>query len=140
MKPQIGIGDVLFVKEAEQIEVGDIISYRLGDMTVTHRVIEIVQEEGGPKYRTKGDFNNTEDKELVAPGDVEGIVVFKIAKIGNAVMFLKTKIGIIILVAAAILFYKSNNIAEKRKENRKKKRLIYDLRMEKEEIENERKL
>ena len=138
MRPQIGIGDIVFTKEAENIAVNDIISYKKDGMTITHRVIEIVAESGTEKYRTKGDYNNSEDAGLVEKENIEGIVVFKINKIGHVLMFLKTKLGMVILALIFAIAYKQGKTAEKKRKERKMKRNIYDLQIIKENLKSDK--
>ena len=73
MHPEIESGDLIICKtiKAEDVKLDDVISFfdpaGNGTSIVTHRVIEIVEEEGTLSFRTKGDYNNTEDKELGKP-------------------------------------------------------------------------
>lgn len=55
----------------EDIQIGDVISFREGDMVIMHRVIEIADGQ----YRTKGDANKEADKSLVSFDQIEGVVV-----------------------------------------------------------------
>lgn len=57
------------------IQAGDIISYRLGEVSVTHRVIGINSDKEGIYYTVKGDNNPIKDSEKVRFEQVEGIVV-----------------------------------------------------------------
>lgn len=87
MEPNIMTGDAIFIKEVPQseIQINDIISFSQGKSVVTHRVIEIIEEQGVKKYKTKGDNNNTEDKELVTYEQIEGKYQFKINNFGDIV-------------------------------------------------------
>ena len=51
------------------IAVVDIVTLNIGDMLVTHRVVEILYKEGDPKpwLRTKGDANEEPDANLLSP-------------------------------------------------------------------------
>ena len=64
-------------KNADEIEVGDIIAYKVEgyDYAFVHRVIEIGNDEMGIYFVTKGDNYSMEDQEKVRFSDVEGIVV-----------------------------------------------------------------
>ena len=74
MYPVIESGDLIICNtaNAEEIAEGDIISFYdpmgNGTSVVTHRVLEIVKEDGEISFRTKGDNNNAEDQMLV-PAD-----------------------------------------------------------------------
>ena len=59
MEPTIMTGDAIFVKqiEEENLKVDDIISFKDGESVNTHRIVEIVENNGIKRYRTKGDNN-----------------------------------------------------------------------------------
>ena len=61
MEDTIKINDIVIVKLTDEVEVGDIITYRSGHDFVTHRVIRFE----GKKIVTQGDANNTEDKPII---------------------------------------------------------------------------
>lgn len=84
MEPTIMKGDAIFVKEVpeEDIKIRDIISFTQGDTNVTHRIVNIEEENGIKKYTTKGDNNNTEDKEKITYQQIEGKYQFKINQFG----------------------------------------------------------
>ena len=137
MEPEINVGDVVFVKEAETINVGDVISFKKGGSVITHRVIEITNENGEEKYKTKGDYNNSEDVGLIGKKDIEGSVAFKVNKIGQILIFLKTKMGIISIIIAVIIIFMNNKTIKNKKLERKRKRELYELKLVKKEMEGE---
>ena len=92
MEPEYNIGDLIVIRETtkEEIKIGDVINYisETGIDTITHRVVDIIQEDGQTYYKTKGDNNNSVDPELVNYSQVKGILVFKIRKMReNYIMF-----------------------------------------------------
>ncbi len=97
MKPALNIGDIVIVKETDNIKKGDIISFKNQESVVTHRVYEIRKENGKDYYITKGDANSGTDDDLLSIEDIEGKYCFKIPFIGNIILFLQKPIGIIIL-------------------------------------------
>lgn len=116
METEIYTGDLAFVKfiEPKELKPNDIIAFRNEENTVTtHRIIEIIKENGQTFYKTKGDANNTEDASLVSTDSVEGIYIGKIPKLGNMLMFLQEPIGLVIvllviLVIGMIWLYATN--------------------------------
>ncbi len=84
MVPEINIGDVIIVKEAEgeQMEVGDVILYQLADVKVAHRIIEKMENNGQITFVTKGDANEAADAEAVYPQQVLGEIVYVVPKAG----------------------------------------------------------
>lgn len=69
MEPALPVGGVIVTVPVrlEDVQVGDIITFDTGQHRITHRVIEIVnQEQGGRQwFRTKGDANEEADGQLV---------------------------------------------------------------------------
>lgn len=101
METSIYTGDLVFVKEVDPnvLKSNDIIAFRNETNTVTtHRIIEVVTENGEKKFRTKGDNNDSEDNNLVETSQVEGIYAFKISKLGNFLMFLQQPMGLIMIL------------------------------------------
>lgn len=104
MEPIIGISDLVITKETDNLNEGDIIAfYNKGSITV-HRIIETsTQENGESLYQTKGDNNNSADSDLVKKSQVKGEVVCKIPKVGDAIIFLKKHLIIILILTLGIL-------------------------------------
>ena len=109
MLPEISSGDLIITRQvkAEDVQVGDVISFfdpaGNGSSVVTHRVIEIVTENGVSKWRTRGDNNNTEDRELVPFENLVGLWSgTRIAGAGNVAMFLQTTPGLIVCVVCPL--------------------------------------
>ena len=102
MEPNLNIGDVVIVRETDDIKVGDIISFRDNMEIITHRVSDIQVLDGETKYQTKGDNNNNVDTEFVNLESIEGKVINKIPKIGNILLFLQRKE---IIILAIVTYY-----------------------------------
>lgn len=116
MHPTIKVNDAVIVKrtKADKIEKGDIITFISSDartqgITITHRVIEILEDSDGNKlFRTKGDNNNVADSSLVKEDELSGKVIMKIPKIGYIQYFISRKYGWLIAVVipcAGIIIY-----------------------------------
>lgn len=132
MEPTIKKGDAILVKEVpeEEIRINDIISFTIQNKTnVTHRVIGIAEENGKRKYTTKGDNNNTEDKERITYEQIDGKYQFKISQFGIVINLLKSKITLMILVGIMIFIACYKSKIKKRKEQRKEKRKRYEERL-----------
>ncbi len=102
MSPSIDAGAVVFVAEVapESIDEGDVITFEQagGDSRVTHRVVEVVEDGGERRFRTKGDANEDPDPALVASSDVVGVVRFHVPYVGYVTSFAQTGVGILALV------------------------------------------
>lgn len=120
MVPNFNIGDVVIVKETskEKLNVGDVISFKSDDATITHRITNVFDG----KYETKGDNNNTKDQELVNYENVEGKYIAKIPKFGNLVIMFKNKLGLILAIITIALIYIHELKIKIKKQIRKEKR------------------
>ena len=116
MEMQISAGDVVVVKETENLKKGDIIAFKEGDIVITHRIDEVVIEEGNVKYITKGDNNNTQDVGYVLPEQVEGVYQFKVARLGNLAMFIQTPLGMIVCLSIPVIIIVLLQAANSKKE------------------------
>ena len=127
MRPEIESGDLIICSTAtaDEIKVNDVISFfdpaGKGTSIVTHRVIEIVEENGEIMFRTRGDNNNTEDKELVPSENIVGIYKLRIAGAGRAAMFMQSTAGLIICVVLPIILLVGYDIIRQRIYEKNKK-------------------
>jgi signal peptidase len=93
MLPFIKPGDVVLIKKVGKnaINVGDIIQFKREDILISHRIIDIVEDDLGIGYKTKGDNNSGADTELVRPEKIKGEIIYTIPKIGWPTLLLKKK-------------------------------------------------
>lgn len=92
MKPGINIGDMVIVKKLkpEEVKKGDIIQYLREDKkVVTHRVLNVVKNDSGPHFITKGDANHIYD-DPVKFQNLKGKMIAKIPKIGLVSLAIRT--------------------------------------------------
>lgn len=115
MSPSIKAGSIVAVKAQKEYKEGDIITFLanpnagLKDVknTITHRIVSVHNDEGRPTYKTKGDANEDEDREMVVHRAVLGRVIFHLPYLGYAVAFTKTQTGFIfvIVIPATLIIY-----------------------------------
>lgn len=114
METTINIGDLVIVKKVNSgsIHAGDIIAFKNGNIVISHRVKEVINDSGTYKFKTKGDNNNVADDFIVNSDAIEGIFVNKIPGLGSILLFLGKPIGllmvilVIIIVSTALYFVK----------------------------------
>ncbi len=131
MEPTIMTNDVIFITKAseENLKVGDIISFHVGDYINTHRIIRLEEKNGEDVYITKGDNNETEDRGYVEFQDIEGKYVFKLSGFGTITKILRSKITLVVLLILLILIsYHEVNVS-KRKLKRKEERYEYNKKL-----------
>lgn len=99
MEPSLSVNDLVFLRAAESVSVGDVVVYQSGDELIIHRVVQT----HGAMLTTQGDANNTADAPI-ALADVKGVMFAQVPYVGAAVRALKTPLGILaVLVAAFVL-------------------------------------
>lgn len=84
------------------------------------RLIEIVEEDGTLKFRTRGDNNNTEDKALVPAENLVGIYRSRIGGAGNVAMFLQSTPGLIVCIVLPLGLLIGYDVLRRRKYDKAK--------------------
>ena len=137
MQPELDIGDIVIVKIAnpEDLKKDDIISFRKGQSVITHRIAEVVKTDEKLEFVTRGDNNNTNDKDTVLSKEIEGIVINKIQNIGRIVLVLRDKTLIIIIVLIYYIFIMYDQSVQKRKNIRRMKRQEYEEKKRREKVD-----
>lgn len=107
MSDTINPQDIVIVKLTDDVKVNDIITFRVGEDFVTHRVIGIENDE----IITRGDANNSQDAPI-SKEDIVGKVVFIISNVAVWMKVIKEPIVIITIiftiVVIKIMFFKKN--------------------------------
>jgi signal peptidase len=107
MEPTIHVGSIVVVRRVnpEDVNVGDIIAFKVGESKAIHRVVGKVVGGGSFYFRTKGDANEDPDPWIVKPEDVLGKLYLVIPYYGYLIVFARTPLGVVlfILVPAIIL-------------------------------------
>ena len=110
MEPAIKTGSVIVAKPVNDYKIGDIITFGKNTRTetpTTHRIVEIVDNDGRLSFTTKGDANNAADSSSVAKSRVLGKVFLDVPYMGYAVSAAKKPYGFlfIIVVPALMIVY-----------------------------------
>lgn len=129
MEPTFATGDLIVVRECENVELDDIVVYQQGGNLVVHRVIDI----DGESITTQGDANNVAD-EPIQRSAVKGTVWFWIPKLGSVVSVIKSPIGTIALIAGAIALVEVPHRKEKEKDDEEREKLIEEIKRLKDEL------
>ena len=114
MKDTLNQGDLIFSKltngEKTDFKVNDIVTFHQtinGEEKLnTHRIIEVVTENGETVYRTKGDNNFDPDEELKAASQIVATYTgAKIPVIGNFLSFIRTQFGFFICILLPMIIF-----------------------------------
>ncbi len=103
MAPELNPGDVVVstYTNPEEIQINDVITFAAADNPkncITHRVINITNENGSIGFQTKGDANEDPDQRIVQPSELIGKVVLVIPYLGYLPHFAKSPLGFITLI------------------------------------------
>lgn len=140
MEPNLQIGDIVIVKKVAQneLEKGDIISYRQGQSVITHRIAEVIDKEGEVEYKTKGDNNNAEDSGTISYEMIEGKVVKHISQVGKIAIILQKKGTIIFIILILYIYILYSSSIKKKRALRKLKREEFESKRLEEEYEQKK--
>jgi signal peptidase len=111
MEPELSVGDLIIVKERDAYEVGDVIVYQDGRMSVAHRIVAMDEET----VTAKGDANNTNDSPIT-PAQIKGEVVTAVPLVGYLVNAVKTPLGTLCILVLAVLLLERSFRIDKQKD------------------------
>ncbi|MBQ3417950.1 MAG: signal peptidase I [Ruminococcus sp.] len=140
MEDTIMKGDLVIVKSAQpdEVEDGDIISFfdpdSTGTAVLTHRCIEVVNENGVISFKTKGDNNDSADPTPAPAENLVGKYITRIPFAGSVAMWLQTTPGLIVCVAVPIVLLVAYDLIMKKRYDKTKKKDTDDLLKELEEL------
>ncbi len=132
MVPNINVYDVIVSKKTTDIDllkINDIITYvstseaSLGKI-ITHRVIDIIDDEGLIKIKTQGDNNLSPDSSYVTAKNLIGRVVLRIPKIGRLQKFLLGSMGWLVFIIIPGIFLIIFDLRKIARNKAKKKTII----------------
>ncbi len=101
MEPELSVGDLIIVREADEYCVGQTVVFETGGSLIVHEIIRI--EKDG-KLITKGAANNTEDPPIL-PKDVRGRVVLAIPFVGYVLDVLRSLPGTLGIIGLSLFLY-----------------------------------
>lgn len=111
MVPTFKSGDLIIIKKCDPsaLKEGDIITFH----TIienqyalnTHRIEEIIENNGARSYVTKGDNNAISDTHVIADGDIVGKYVTRLGGIGKVMDFLSSSTGFLLIIVLPMLIF-----------------------------------
>ena len=113
MEPAVHTGSLVFVNHNASfadVKKDDIITFKSGDATVTHRVYEV--KDG--RVVTKGDANDEPDNKAVTADTFVGKDVYIVSKLGYLVQFLQSALGIVISGAIVVALVIGSLLTDKK--------------------------
>ncbi len=110
MEPVFNTGSIILIntKNSENFSEGDIIMFRSPEnpqTNITHRIIEVVEDETETTYLTKGDNNDYADNLVITDADIVGQYThITIPRAGYFFSFVKSRNGLILLAMSFGIF------------------------------------
>ncbi|GEN44340.1 signal peptidase I SipW [Alkalibacillus haloalkaliphilus] len=103
MEPEISTGSVIGIDtniNPEALSEGDVVMFQSEPgVFVTHRVIDVVENNNQVMYRTKGDNNEAADSSLLLPENIHGVhSSINIPFLGYVMDFANSSLGIALLM------------------------------------------
>ncbi len=140
----IEVGDLIIcqaVENTDNLKEGDVITFwdgEPGGSLVTHRILEVTQdEEGKLAYRTKGDANNAVDADYVYPEDIVGMYQTRIPYLGDVALFMQTVPGLVVCVIVPLALFVIYDTVRRKRINAKSQAEADMLRAELERLKQE---
>lgn len=135
MEPEFSPGDLIFIRKEDDtaaLQQGDVICYLLSGKAVTHRITQVTKAENGEvRYITKGDANNSEDQEEVAPSQVQGKYTgVHLAKVGDFALFMQSTTGMILFIICPLVLFILWDILQRFRADQKEKSRTAELEAE----------
>lgn len=117
MEPEIMSGDIIFsksVEDASELKVNDIITYdgRVGsvkDKSITHRIIEIREENGELIFVTQGDANPAADPPIKSE-QIVSKMVGKSSFLGGIVSVVNSKYGFLLIIILPLTAFLASEV------------------------------
>jgi len=126
MEPAIKTGSIVFVKPSSNYQVNDIITFlesNISDKPITHRIVEIREENGALYYKVKGDANSAADWSEVSKENITGKVLFSIPFLGYLLNFAKQPLGFALLIWTPAVIIIWEEVGKVRREISKNKKV-----------------
>ena len=128
MEPSMSVGDLIIVHESNDYVIGDAVVFQEGGMLITHRVVDIREDE----YITKGDANNAEDKPILV-SNIVGEVILCVPGLGNLVNVIKSPVVSVVIIVIAMLLVEKSNEKDRKKDDDELEKIREEIRKLKEE-------
>lgn len=112
MSPTFEKDDMIFIRKCDPADLkeGDIICFHtLIDNQYalnTHRIEKIEETMGDARsYTTRGDNNQAADQHIISDGDIVGIYVGHLPKLGKVMNFLSSSVGFLVVIVIPMLLF-----------------------------------
>ena len=130
MNPTLNVGDLVIVKKYNSIDeykVKDIITFNYENKNITHRIVDIQQEDNIKIFITKGDRNESNDDFYISYENIYGKVIFVFPKLGYIFEKIHHKNILTLIISLILSLFLILKIKLEKKYQRKKIRKKYNM-------------
>lgn len=121
MQPRIPVGSLIITRQIgpNQIRSGNVISFKVNNEILTHRIISVSKNDKGVKLETKGDNSTSKDPGFISEVDVLGKLVLVIPYLGYVLLFFQRPAGLLLIACVIVGTLMIHNIVMLIKKERK---------------------
>ena len=122
MEPEYHVGSIIYVEKAlkkEEMQVGDVITFNNGSLTITHRIVDIDNEK--KMVYTKGDANDASDGPVAFNNIIGRASKITFPAAGYFLFWIKSiqaKIVCVVIVTLLVLLEIIDKILSENKKNK----------------------
>lgn len=107
MEPSISMGSIVIIKPTKEYKINEIITIKdPADKTisVTHRIVDIINTDNTISFVTKGDANESIDSETRKFENILGKVIIHMPYLGYIISFIKSGPGLLLTIVVPSVF------------------------------------
>jgi signal peptidase I len=101
MSPEFQYGDLLLAVGQEHYAINDIISFKINDSLVTHRIVD---KQDSNLFKTQGDSNQLSDSILIKPEQIVGKIRYIFPKLGFVILIIQTQQAKLTIIGLMIIY------------------------------------
>jgi signal peptidase len=105
MEPKLPVGSIVYTQKRTWYPIGSVITFTHDGVTVTHRIVDIINKDNVLFYTTRGDANNTNDSHMIQQSEVLGKEIISLPYVGRIIAFIKSPIGFLSLIILPIIIF-----------------------------------
>ena len=143
MEETIMTGDLIFIRKVNVNDLDEeaVITFKnpTGKGLVTHRIIEVIEDENGLSFLTQGDNNDIDDKNPIPASDVIGVWTgFRLPIVGSIMLFMQEPLGLLVCIFIPVACFVGCEIFLKQKKAKATQSDVDALRAELEALKKEK--
>ena len=140
MSPEFETGEMIIIKKVDPatLKVHDVICFMEEETAVTHRIMEVQQQDGATLYITQGDANSAEDATPVSAEQIQGKYIgVHFPRLGDFAIWLQSTPGMLLFVGGPVVLFLLWDVVRRMVQSRQSKKENEKLQAESSSREQE---